>query len=74
LFLHDNYGISKALAQQERSWTTSINFAVRIKKQIRDSEQHRPDIAQKRAEWKVMQLGLDPKKQVFGTKWEPKRT
>jgi transposase len=32
---------------------------------LKASEQNRPDIVAKRAEWKVMQLGLNPKKLVF---------
>ena len=35
------------------------------KKQLHASEQHREDVAQKRQEWKVMQMGLNPKKLVF---------
>lgn len=29
------------------------------------SEQHRPDVAQRRAEWRVWQLGIDPARLVF---------
>jgi hypothetical protein len=36
-----------------------------IKKQLRASEQERPDVAQARREWKVKQLALDPEKLVF---------
>ena len=32
---------------------------------MKAAEQNRPDIAQKRQEWKVIQLGLNPKKLVF---------
>jgi transposase len=35
------------------------------KKVLKASEQDRPDVAQKRAEWKVQQLGLDPEHLVF---------
>ena len=35
------------------------------KKAIHAAEQDRPDVAQKRAEWKVMQLGLDPSSLIF---------
>jgi len=35
------------------------------KKVLKASEQDRPDVAQKRAEWKIKQAGLDPKHLVF---------
>lgn len=35
------------------------------KKVVKASEQDRPDVAQERAEWMVMQAGLDPSKLVF---------
>jgi transposase len=35
------------------------------KKVLKASEQNRPDVAQRRAEWKVMQSGLDPDRLVF---------
>lgn len=35
------------------------------KKVLRATEQDRPDVAQQRAQWKVMQAGLDPERLVF---------
>ena len=35
------------------------------KKVLKAAEQDRPDVAQQRAEWKVMQAGLDPDRLVF---------
>lgn len=35
------------------------------KKVLKATEQDRPDVAQKRAEWKVQQAGLDPNRLVF---------
>ena len=46
------HGVAKAEAHLE-------------KKVLKASEQDRPDVAQKRAEWKVQQTGLDPEHLVF---------
>jgi len=35
------------------------------KKVLRGSEQQRPDVAERRASWKVWQLGVDPQRLVF---------
>lgn len=35
------------------------------KKVLKATEQHRPDVAQRRAEWRVWQCGLDPERLVF---------
>ncbi len=46
-------------------WYALQDLKITLKKAIRAAEQHRPDVAAARAEWKVAAAGLDPRRLVF---------
>src|SRR5580704_12605823 len=48
-----------------RSGTSCCGKASRSKKSLRASEQDRPDVARRRAQWKKYQGRLDPRRLVF---------